>query len=143
MVDVAEEARVAHGPEAGGQQCALRPLGVRDEDVDVAERPEPRLGVELGKHRTLHQNDRAVVCLTHAPQEQGRAQGHGSRELLVVNELPVDRAALKAKASRGQQLQAVPPEVVDGRRPLDELVDRAPELGRRSDPRCQLRDGVQ
>jgi hypothetical protein len=68
VVDADVPLGVVHLGEAGRQQGLLRPRRVVDEEVEVGERPEDRIGVESRHLRPLQEEHAPVVRLPGPPQ---------------------------------------------------------------------------
>ena len=139
MVDPGEDRRVAHLNEAGGEEGALGRRGVVGEQVDVAERTQPRFRVAERDLVSLHQDEPAVEGFTGCPQQRLRAaRGRNGAELLLCS--IGYRLAEAPQPTDLEGLEPVSAQIGERRRLRGELLDPAPQAVRAQGLR--LREGT-
>ena len=117
----------ADGHETRRDQRPLSLVRPIDEQVDVAEGTQRRARISPRDLESLHQDERAVVRGARPLQGDLRGKGHRGGETFVGGELLRDGMSERAKAPRGEQVEAVRSEVDRARRAFDDPVDGSPE----------------
>ena len=97
------------------------------EKIDVAERPQCAVGKAGSCLRSLHQDERAVVGGSDAPQKDRDAEGLDRRDAFVDEQLVGYRAPVLTPGTSRDELETVVSERVDALRRRHDLAPRAPK----------------
>jgi 2-oxoglutarate-Fe(II)-dependent oxygenase superfamily protein len=128
MVDRSVELGVAGRNEACGNQLRLCSRRVRDDQVEIDERPQLRPREPCSRGRALDHEDRAFARRPYfREQSRHRVEGELGAELLA-GEAGRNGPAELAPPPRTEQLQTVHPQIVERGRGIDQAIDAIPEI---------------
>lgn len=127
VMDAHVDGRVTHGLESRGDERPLRPRRIRDEDVEVGEGPQHRVGIARRDLGSFQQEDGPFEARAETLEDEGSSEKRDGRGALELEQALGHEEPSVAPEPELEQLEPVGRDVGGEWGALDECVDGLPE----------------